>query len=123
MLDARRIREDAAEEAAKLMQTLYTERDHVLADARDDVRRIVDGAYETMWTDDEPFPLTEGEPPTAETSESGAEDIPDADSPAPSGDDVWLVEGDELTIETTSSPRVSRGTWKRRRHRWFHRSS
>jgi len=40
--DAKRIREEAVEEIVKLMSTLTTERDHILADARDDARRIVD---------------------------------------------------------------------------------
>jgi F0F1-type ATP synthase membrane subunit b/b' len=42
--DAKRIREEAVEEIVKLMSTLTTERDHILADARDDARRIVDEA-------------------------------------------------------------------------------
>jgi F0F1-type ATP synthase membrane subunit b/b' len=44
--DAKRIREDAVEEVLKLMSTLTTERDHILADAHDDARRIIDAARE-----------------------------------------------------------------------------
>jgi len=46
LLDAKRIREEAVEEILKLMSTLTTERDHILADARDDARRIVDAAQQ-----------------------------------------------------------------------------
>jgi cell division septum initiation protein DivIVA len=53
MLEARSIREDATEEVAKLMATLNTERDHILADARDDARRILEDARESSASDDD----------------------------------------------------------------------
>ena len=48
--EAARIREDAAEDIIKLMVTLNTERDHILADARDDARRIVEAEGERVST-------------------------------------------------------------------------
>jgi len=123
MLDAKAIRDDAAEEAAKLLSKLNTEREHILADARDDARRIFEAAHATAWVD-------EGSDPSQHLNEQARDSEGDESSDdsrvraveSPSADDVWLVRLDSIFDDTDPPPTPPpTATWKTRRRRWYQR--
>jgi hypothetical protein len=121
LLDAQRIREDATEDAAKLLSTLNTERDFILADARDDARRIIDGAHDAIWVDDAALPPTLDPQPWGQEPEVVAEDVADGHPLPPSGEGIWVdvADGDDSAAPDDSE---SGGIWKRRRRKWYQRS-
>jgi hypothetical protein len=148
IVEARQIREDAAEEVAKLMSTLNIERDHILADARDDARRIIEAAQEAVSIDvgpeagavasnprdprsprnhDERFADLE-DPFADETSDAAPEEPSRAvetapeSAHAPRNDDEWLASLEDLFPEETNlPPRVSSTREPEPRRRWFRR--
>ena len=76
--DAARIRDEAVEEIVKLMATLTTERDHILADARDDARRIVDAAGQDGVSTSTEFEPRVDVAPSEQSPEGCAEPDPQA---------------------------------------------
>ena len=112
--DAKRIREDAVEEIVKLMSTLTTERDHILADARDDARRIIESARE------------EGEAtaPEVDASTSSAPAEPPPETHAAQGHVASRSELDELYFSGAPEPAPlaqPRPFQRRRRKRFLRR--
>ena len=128
MAQARQIIEDAANEAAKLITTMNMEREHILADARDDARRIIDEARESTAVDAVPTdvePTSEVGDRTADEGTTDAVDTTDVADIPPTmtkTDDEWLRDLERLFEDDTTSPRAvpAEPPQRRPRPRWYH---
>jgi hypothetical protein len=122
---ARIIIENATHDAAKLITTVNTEREHILADARDDARRIIEEAHETATCEVAP----ELEPAIEESDDSPAEatiaavELSNDDDAQSTGveDDAWIHDLERLFEDDTTLPHhMPSEPPQRRRRRWYH---
>src|SRR4051812_10553863 len=110
MIEAKRIGEDAAREAAALIWTLHTERDRILADARDDAQRVLDAAHDSAWIDEMPFTAPEREVPFVDVPPPPAAELGGAHSDSPRGGSVWMINVGETSDDAPSGPQASSGS-------------
>jgi len=118
LLDAKRIREEAVEEIVKMMSTLTTERDHILADARDDARRIIESAEQERDATELELDSSTPDAATENAPEDAAEDYATPRAPSLSELDELFFAGAPAPAPLAQAPPLPRRRRKRfqRRH-------
>ena len=107
------------EDAAKLMRTLRTERDLILADARDDARRIIEEAQEATFVEPGAVVFDVSAPPDDPREPFVAPELAEDNAPPVRVDDVWPVDPNAGAPDDTIASRNRAGTWRRRRRLWY----
>src|SRR4029079_9030837 len=98
-------------DAAKIITTVNTEREHILADARDDARQIIEAAHETaaestLPPEFEAIILEAGEADAHLDSMTAAvETSDDVDAHATTIDDEWFDDLERIFDDDTSAAR------------------